>query len=85
MSRAGSPITTVLPPPYGSSMIAALAVMPRDSRSASQSASASLAYGHIRQPPNAGPRTVECRAMTARSPQLGSRTYCTTSCPSASG
>ena len=44
--------------------------MPRDRRSASVSASASSRYGHIRQPPNAGPSTVECTATIARSPAV---------------
>ena len=47
--------------------------MPRDSRSTSRSASASLSKGHMRQPPRAGPRFVLWIAMMARSPLSGSQ------------
>ena len=46
--------------------------MPRERRSTSATASAVLAYGHMRQPPAAGPRAVEWMAMIALSPVAAS-------------
>ena len=74
-----SAITTVLPPPNGTSAMAALYAIPRDSRRTSRSALRSSAYGSMRQPPIAGPRTVLCNAMIARSPQVGSEAKTTSS------
>src|SRR5262245_9125913 len=54
--------------------------MPRERRSTSSIASLSLAYGHMRHPPNAGPSTVLWIAITALSPDAPSRQNTTCSC-----
>src|SRR5579859_7655023 len=59
--------------------------MARESRSASSSAAAALGNGHMRQPPAAGPRAVECTAMMHLRPVFSSKNAWTPSWPSKAG
>src|SRR6185503_5553876 len=59
--------------------------MARDRRSASSSAASALGNGHIRQPPAAGPRAVECTAMMHLRPDFSSKKAWTPSWPSKAG
>src|SRR6478736_6486093 len=55
--------------------------MPRDRRSTSFTASASLLYGHMRRPPSDGPSTVLWIAMMALRPASLLWQNTTSSCP----
>src|SRR3954468_7464698 len=59
--------------------------MARESRSASSSAASALGKGHMRQPPAAGPRAVECTAMMHLRPDFSSEKAWTPSWPSKAG
>src|SRR3954467_12535359 len=59
--------------------------MARDRRSASSSAASALGTGHMRQPPAAGPRAVECTAMMHLRPDFSSKKAWAPSWPSKAG
>src|SRR3954454_3000546 len=76
---------TALPPPRFSPAAAFLSVIPSASRRESATASCQESYVQTRQPPRAGPRTVECTAMLMVRPLRLPLTTCSVSCGSWAG